>query len=156
MHRLQTAQVDMVVSDLQMPEVDGIALMQLAREVQPSAVRMMLLGPKDLARVIDDERQVDVFRYVSKPWTGEALLAHFDAALEEVDRRRGERALDAGRSSDGAVHDVAMELLALERMDPGITAVARGPMDEVMLPSRLMTLPGDLWVEQPVGARSAA
>jgi EAL domain-containing protein (putative c-di-GMP-specific phosphodiesterase class I)/CheY-like chemotaxis protein len=149
MQRLQTAPVDVVVCDLQMPDVDGIALMQLAREVQPSALRMMLLGPKDLARVIDDERQVDVFRYISKPWTGEALLAHFDAALDEVDRRRAAQVLEeGGRTSRDAANDVVMELLALERGDPGITAVPRGPMDEVMLPSQLMTLPGDLWVER--------
>jgi hypothetical protein len=116
--------------------------MQFAREVQPSAVRMMLLGPDDLARVIDDERQVEVFRYVSKPWTVEALMAHFDAALDHVDRLRAERGLDAPERAS----DIVLELLQLEASDPGITRVARGPMDEMVLPSQLMTLPGDLWV----------
>jgi diguanylate cyclase (GGDEF)-like protein/PAS domain S-box-containing protein len=144
--RLHETQVDVLVSDLRMPGVDGIALMIQAKAIQPHAVRMMLLGPSDLARVIEDARQVDVFRYLWKPWTGEQLVGHFQAALDKVDQSRGEQALSeaisAGRYRPSRAE---LELLRLEEADPGITSVARGPLDEVLLPSQLMTLPGDLW-----------
>ena len=47
--RLRGPHVDVVVSDLLMPGVDGITVMNRAKELQPAAVRMMLLGPADLA-----------------------------------------------------------------------------------------------------------
>jgi CheY-like chemotaxis protein len=151
--RLRGPRIDVLVSDLLMPGVDGIALMNHARELQPAAVRMMLLGPSDLARVIDDERQVDVFRYLTKPWTGERLLVHFDAALAKAERLRGEEVLDEGiRAAPAVPCAVTLELLNLEAVEPGITAVARGPMDEVLLPSQLMTLPGDLWTMDEMAA----
>jgi len=152
--RLRGPQVDIVVSDLLMPGVDGITVMNRAKELQPAAVRMMLLGPADLARIIEDERQVDVYRYLTKPWTGEQLLKHFDAALAQADRARAGQVLDETLLDEASRPGAeTLELLDLEAAEPGITRVARGPMDEVVLPSQLMTLPGDLWT--PEAARDA-
>jgi two-component system probable response regulator PhcQ len=141
--RLHGAPVDVVVSDLLMPGIDGITVMHGAKELQPRAVRMMLLGPADLARIIDDERQVDVYRYLAKPWTGEQLLKHFDAALAHAGRAHGDRVLDEALLAQAGA--ATLELLDLEAAEPGITRVARSEMDEVVLPSQIMTLPGDLW-----------
>jgi EAL domain-containing protein (putative c-di-GMP-specific phosphodiesterase class I)/CheY-like chemotaxis protein len=143
--RLRGPHVDVVVSDLLMPGVDGITVMNRAKELQPAAVRMMLLGPADLARIVDDERQVDVYRYLTKPWTGEQLLKHFDAALAQADRTRGEQVLDEALGQASRPGAATLELLDLEAAEPGLTRVARGTMDEVVLPSQLMTMPGDLW-----------
>ncbi len=145
---LHETSVDIIASDLRMPGLDGIALMSEARALQPDAVRLMLLGPTDMARVIEDRRQVDVFRYLPKPWVREQLLAHFQAALDKVEQRRADDWLlaQAAATSSGLRMDTRLlELLHLEEMEPGITAVARGPLGEVLLPSRMMTLPGDLW-----------
>jgi CheY-like chemotaxis protein len=145
--RLKQGRVDVVAAGLHMPGMDGIALMERARALQPDAVRVMLLGAHDMARVLDDERQVDVFRYLSKPWTTEQFQAHFGAALEQADRRRAALALSESLDAAQALPH-ALELLRLEDAEPGLTAVARGPLDEVLLPSQLMTLPGDLWAPQ--------
>ena len=95
-----------------------------------------------------------MYRYLTKPWTGEQLLKHFDAALAQADRARGEQVLDEALLEQACRPGAAtLELLDLEAAEPGITRVARGPMDEVVLPSQLMTLPGDLWT--PEAARDA-
>jgi len=146
LRRLREIRVDVLVSDLLMPVLDGMSLMKEAKSFQPNAVRIMLLGPPDLQKIIEDERQVDVFRYLSKPWSLEQLHAHFDAAMGQVGRVRAERLLAEGMVANaGTLSATEMELFRLEDVERGITSVARGSLDEVLLPSQMMTLPGDLW-----------
>jgi diguanylate cyclase (GGDEF)-like protein/PAS domain S-box-containing protein len=147
LQRLREGPVDVIISDLRMPLMDGIALLDQARNIQPSAVRMMLLGPADLARAIDDERQVDVFRHVSKPWIRDHFLAHLQAALDRVEQNRANLVLgDAIRGAPYRPSAVEIELRRLEDLEPGITDVGRSPLGEVLMPQSLLTLPGDLWV----------
>ncbi|NRF71181.1 EAL domain-containing protein [Aquincola sp. S2] len=117
---LRSRPFDIVVSDLCMPVLDGIGLLIKARELQPNAVRMMLLGPTDLVRLLDNERQVDVFRYLSKPWSSKQFQAHFKDALLQVEQVQ---ALGAASTTDAPQEAPA----------------------EWELPSQLMTMPGDLW-----------
>ncbi len=84
LQRLQQGPVDVILSDLRMPGVDGLDLLRQAREIQPLALRMMLLGPQDFERVVSDARQVDVFRHISKPWRLDHVLAHFQAAFDQA------------------------------------------------------------------------
>lgn len=83
LQRLRQGPVDVILSDLRMPGIDGLELLRQAREIQPWAWRMMLLGPQDFDRVVSDARQVDVFRYISKPWRLDHVLAHFQAAFDQ-------------------------------------------------------------------------
>jgi CheY-like chemotaxis protein len=145
--RLREGPVDVIISGLRMASMDGITLLDQARGIQPDAVRMMLLGPTDLGRVIDDERQVDVFRYVSKPWIQDHLLMHLQAALDHVEQARASRVLgDAICVARYQPSPMEIELRRLEDLEPGITEVARSPQGEILMPKSLLTLPGDLWV----------
>jgi len=139
--------VDVIISDLRMPVMDGIELLARARNIQPNAVRMMLLGPTDLGLAIDDERQVEVFRYVSKPWVADHFLNHLQAALDHVEQDRANLVLgDAMRGARYQPSSIEIELRRLEDLEPGITDVGRSPLGEVLMPQSLLTLPGDLWV----------
>ena len=147
LERLRKDSVDVIISDLHMPVTDGIALLGQARNIQPNAVRMLLLGPADLGRAVDDERQVDVFRYVSKPWVADHLLTHLQAALDHVEQARANLVLgDAMRGARYQPSPVETELRRLEDLEPGITDVGRSPLGEVLMPQSMLTLPGDLWV----------
>jgi len=131
-----------------MPVADGIAFLSQARNIQPNAVRMMLLDPDDdFRRAIDDERQVDVFRYVSKAAAQDHFLTHLQAALDHVEQARANLVLgDAVRGARYQPSLVEIELRRLEDLEPGITDVGRSPLGEVLMPQSLLTLPGDLWV----------
>lgn len=178
LRRLHQQAYDIVVSDLAMPGMDGIALLGQARELQPDALRIMLLGPSDLARVIDGEHQVDVFRYLPKPWSSKQFQAHFQAALQQLDQAQAMQALkrdlpatrDAmpAPAAQAAAHPTAYPA-ALAPSTPRRAPAAALPAalhlpekaaapatDWTSLPSQLLTMPGDLWVAPALPAADAA
>ena len=161
LRKLRQQPYDIVVSDLVMPVMDGIALLGQARELQPRALRIMLLGPADLARVIDAEHQVDVFRYLPKPWSSKQFQAHFQAALQQLDQAQAKQALsqadptrlDAGRHAErDAAPSAAAQRPATVPRSTALHATLHIPAraeaaatDWTALPSQLPTMPGDLW-----------
>jgi response regulator RpfG family c-di-GMP phosphodiesterase len=62
-----------VVSDLQMPGMNGIYFLSRVREQAPDTVRMLLTGNADLQASIDAINQGQIFRFLTKPCTPEAL-----------------------------------------------------------------------------------
>jgi response regulator RpfG family c-di-GMP phosphodiesterase len=68
-----------IVSDLRMPEMDGIQFLQRVRKTAPDSVRMMLTGNADLRAAIDAVNQGHIFQFLTKPCDpqtlGNAILA---------------------------------------------------------------------------------
>jgi CheY-like chemotaxis protein len=152
LRRLRQQAYDIVVSDLGMPGMDGIALLGQARELQPHALRIMLLGASDLARVIDAEHQVDVFRYLPKPWSSKQFQAHFQAALQQLDQAHAMRAMRAMQRDAPAARAVRSATTPPpQRPHAALQATLHIPAREAAatdwssLPSQLPTMPGDLW-----------
>jgi PAS domain S-box-containing protein len=144
--RLRQCEASVVISALRMPGGDGMTLLNEVRHLQPNAIRMMLIGPADIGRVMNDPQQVEVFRYLSKPWGAGQFLVHLQAALDQSDQTQiRQRWSDAtqlvqyGRRAG----DLPPSRHAVRRK--GIAVVDRGPLGEVLMPQSLLTVPGDLW-----------
>ncbi|MHC1743442.1 MAG: HD domain-containing phosphohydrolase [Syntrophobacteraceae bacterium] len=72
-----------IVSDLRMPEMDGIQLLSRARTLAPDSVRMMLTGNADLHAAIEAVNEGNIFRFLTKPCTPESLISALTAGLEQ-------------------------------------------------------------------------
>ncbi len=79
---------DVVISDLRMPEVDGVAFLSLMSAVQPDSVRIMLTGSAEFESAQRAIQDAGVFRYLTKPWDETELIAHVSAALAQAEARR--------------------------------------------------------------------
>lgn len=73
--------VDVVVSDLRMPNVDGLELLQWLRDRQPNTRFILLTGYGD-EDVEKRARQLGAFEYLDKPVAPETLAAVITAALQ--------------------------------------------------------------------------
>jgi len=85
--RSRECEFDIVISDLRMPETDGIVFLTLMAAVQPRSVRMMLTGSADFESAQRAVNDAQVFRYLCKPWTERELVAHVQAALLQAELR---------------------------------------------------------------------
>jgi len=96
---LSTRDVAVVVSDYEMPRMNGAELLSAARRQQPAAVRILMTGMQALETAVDAINRGEIFRYVQKPFDASQMRAIVD---EAVTRHR-----------------------ELEQEHPGITGVTR-------------------------------
>ncbi|MDP1534245.1 MAG: response regulator, partial [Rubrivivax sp.] len=89
---METQTVDLIVSDMRMPGMDGAQLLEQARGRWPETVRVLLTGHADMSATVAAINRGRIFRYLSKPWDDTELQAVVRQGLElralEQDKRR--------------------------------------------------------------------
>jgi response regulator RpfG family c-di-GMP phosphodiesterase len=82
-----------VLTDMQMPDMSGLAFLREARKISSQSVFMMLTGNSDQKTAVDAVNQGRVFRFLSKPCPREQLEETLKAAIEQFRLQRAERLL---------------------------------------------------------------
>ena len=72
-----------IVSDMQMPGMNGIQLLGQVRQFAPHTVRMMLTGCADLQVAMDAVNDGNIFRFLTKPCLPQALVKAIEAGIEQ-------------------------------------------------------------------------
>jgi len=72
-----------VLSDYQMPQMNGAAFLAAVRDVAPDATRMLLTGQADLNGVASVVNQGGVFRFLMKPVSRDVLTEALRAGVEQ-------------------------------------------------------------------------
>lgn len=73
----------LIVSDMQMPDVNGLDLLCHVRVEYPDTVRVMLTGNADQKTAVDAVNHGDIFRFLTKPCSIEELSGTLTAGLEQ-------------------------------------------------------------------------
>lgn len=80
--QLAAQEVDLLVSDMRMPNMDGAQLLAQARQRWPNTQRVLLTGYADVTSAVSAINEGGIFRYVSKPWDEAEFLNIVHQALE--------------------------------------------------------------------------
>lgn len=80
--------VDLVLSDMRMPGMNGAQLLQSICQRWPDVARLLLTGYADMGSTIAAINLGEIQRYVAKPWDDQELLL---AVREGLERRRLQR-----------------------------------------------------------------
>ena len=78
---LQEEDIDLLVCDLMMPEMDGIALLRAALDIDPHLVGIIMTGQGTIQTAVD-AMKVGAFDYVLKPFRLQMLLPVLARALQ--------------------------------------------------------------------------
>ena len=73
--------VDLVLSDMRMPEMDGAQLLEQVFTRWPETKRILLTGYADASATIAAVNRGKIWRYISKPWNDDELIATIQQAL---------------------------------------------------------------------------
>jgi response regulator RpfG family c-di-GMP phosphodiesterase len=91
-----------IVSDMRMPGMNGAEFLAEARRIAPDAVRMILSGQSDLDAAIAAVNEGRIFRFLTKPCTGDALRAAVEAGVAQHRLVQAEQEL-LGKTLQGIV-----------------------------------------------------
>ncbi len=80
---LAKEKVDLIISDMRMPEMDGAAFLEQAAVRWPQVVRLLLTGYADLASAVAAVNKGNIYRYLSKPWEDNDIRITVQQALEK-------------------------------------------------------------------------
>ena len=112
-------QVDLVVTDQDMPGIKGTEFLSMLRARHPGVYRIMLTGKGDLKVALKAINEGSVYRFFTKPCRIEDLALAIRQALNEKTLLSTSRELLATVKSQSDVME------KLERETPGITHVDR-------------------------------
>ncbi|MCW8889976.1 MAG: diguanylate cyclase, partial [Sedimenticola sp.] len=125
-----------VVSDMRMPHMDGVELLNRLAEAYPQTVRMMLTGNSDQQTAMDAVNQGRVFKFLTKPCSAADLKVALEEALATY---RAEREKEAASQHDAiAVEHLSAKLSHQSRHDI-LTGLANRLAFEKRLTSALET-----------------
>ena len=112
---LQREPFDVVLTDLRMERIDGMAILQRAREIDPTIAVIMITGHATLPSAVEAMKS-GAFHYIAKPFRLDEVREVVRNALELVRLKRENRALreqvDAGHAGPRIItQDLAMQRL---------------------------------------------
>ena len=142
---LDSAPFDVVVSDMRMPAVDGLAVLERARTRHPDAIRLILsgeVGPVSLDRLLATAHQV-----LTKPCPPPRLRSTIERALA-VRAAIGDPAVRALVSAIGELPPAPRLWVRvgdlLRRAEVGAAAIAEILAEDPILSARLIRLAGSI------------
>jgi len=123
--------VDVLVSELVLPEQSGLHLLVEARRLHPAVLRVALTAVEEFPAAVAAINEAEAFRFLRKPVEAAALRGVIDEALA-----RAEAAHEV-RGARAAAERRRVALVDLESDHAGISLVQLSPDGYFMPPQRL-------------------
>jgi DNA-binding NtrC family response regulator len=125
---LEARDISLVISDYNMPQMNGLEFLTQARTQYPHILTIMLTGQAEIAVAVKAINDAGVYKFIQKPWDDDDLKITLRRALESLDLiTERNRLLEKVKSRDAM-------LSALEKKFPGITKVDRDKDGYVIMP----------------------
>jgi len=60
--------IDVIVTDMIMPDISGLKLLESVKEQYPNVVKIVLSGHSQIPSILEAINRGDIHRYITKPW----------------------------------------------------------------------------------------
>jgi two-component system response regulator AtoC len=123
LERIRSTAIDVVVTDVEMPEMNGVELCGLLYERYPDVLPIVLTGFGDLETAVAAIR-VGAYDFLIKPATAEVLAVAIRRALEHLSVKREIKRLRASADRDEPISGIIGASAAMREMNIVIRQVA--------------------------------
>lgn len=80
---LSLYQIDVIISDQQMPEMTGVEFFNIVRQRYPETIRIVLSGYADIQSIIDGINEGSIYQFMMKPWNDTSLRCYIEDAFKQ-------------------------------------------------------------------------
>ena len=115
---LAQEKVDLIISDMRMPGMDGAELLEQVRRRWPHITRVLLTGYADVKSTIAAINRGEIYRYINKPWNDDEMLLMVQQAFERhalQDEKRRLEALTQAQNDELKALNASLEEKVVER-----------------------------------------
>jgi two-component system response regulator HydG len=120
---LENDDIDVLVTDLRMPELDGLALLALSKAANPARPVIMMTAYSAVDSAIESIRR-GAYHYLTKPFKVEELALFVERALDEARLRRETVSLRRALKEHFAVRDFIAESDAMREVSELVERLA--------------------------------
>jgi response regulator RpfG family c-di-GMP phosphodiesterase len=92
---LETEPIDLVISDMRMPHMDGVVFLEHVRQRKPDILRLLLTGYADIASITGAINRGEIYRYIAKPWDDTDIILTVQDALDRSALLQEKKRLEA-------------------------------------------------------------
>ncbi|MDY7030322.1 MAG: histidine kinase dimerization/phosphoacceptor domain -containing protein [Thermodesulfobacteriota bacterium] len=85
---LNTKSVQVIITDLGMPEINGLTLLTKVQQKYPDTIRLVLSGLDDKQCILDAVNRGDIYRYIMKPCTDMDLKVTIKQSIEKYETQK--------------------------------------------------------------------
>jgi DNA-binding NtrC family response regulator len=82
LNRLQEKPYHLLISDYVMNDVNGVHLLDFARQIQPACVRILLTGNSSMDMLKNAINNAHIFKFIEKPLDPDQLILDVEQSLE--------------------------------------------------------------------------
>lgn len=83
---LEAEPIDVVISDMRMPTMSGLAFLREAKRLRPGAQRILATAYTTHEDTLAAIHDVGIFKVLSKPWESDELLTLVREAVQELEK----------------------------------------------------------------------
>jgi two-component system sensor histidine kinase/response regulator len=120
LEKMRQTPVQVIVSDLNMPEMDGLTLLRSVRRDFPETIRIVLSAVTELDPILEAIHSGNIYRYITKPYDPRELVLILRQALDawrvqEEKRDLQDQLAEQNRFLEIRVQERTTQLLAMQR-----------------------------------------
>ncbi len=155
---LDEIEVDLVVTDIRMPEMDGLQLLRRVKDAHPLTLRVALSGYTDNKKVFNALEDNLAKLYLFKPWDNKELTAMVGRLFELEDILKDKNLLDIINNLDElpTVPDLYSDLCRMVEENADVDVISKKLEEDPAIASKLLRVANSAFYGAKTGSIAQA